>query len=260
VRDFSHKKYISLLEALKKNGYRFRRFAELPLAHGGGDGPEVLLRHDVDRMPGRSMQLARTEAEHGAKSTYFFRSKPISFNKEIVERIAELGHEIGFHYESLSDAHGDFKKAWKLFNDDLAQFSPICTVKSIAMHGRPFSPWDNRDIWRHFDYRAAGIAIEAYEDIDWGRYLYFTDTGRRWNSESNVRDHVATSDSSQSRLAVTWTDDLIQLIETRQPDLVISTHPERWTAGIDGWLQVYATDMGINMAKRILKTFRGGGS
>lgn len=258
MRDFTHAEYASLLRALKKNAYEFLCFADIPGLGETRSEPTVFLRHDVDRMPGRSMRLARLEAEHGVRSTYFFRSKPISFNREIILSIAELGHEIGYHYETLSDARGNYETAWRLFREELHRFSALCEVKSIAMHGRPFSPWDNRDLWKHFDYREAGIKVEAYEDMDWGRYLYFTDTGRCWNSRSNVRDHVGVASATEDHSSVTWTEDLIGFINERRPNLVVSTHPERWTSGVVGWVQVYVTDKGINFAKRIVKGIRRG--
>ncbi|MBA7531110.1 hypothetical protein ES705_23321 [subsurface metagenome] len=35
------------------------------------------------------------------KGTYYFRIVTQSFNPEIIEQIAELGHEIGYHYEDF---------------------------------------------------------------------------------------------------------------------------------------------------------------
>ena len=59
------------------------------------------------------------------------------------------------------------------------------------MHGSPLSKWDNRDLWKRYDYRDFGIIAEPYFDVDFNEVLYLTDTGRRWNnSKASVRDKV----------------------------------------------------------------------
>jgi len=47
--------------------------------------------------------MARLENELGIKATYFFRTIPHTFKPEIIKEIAGMGHEIGYHYENLSE-------------------------------------------------------------------------------------------------------------------------------------------------------------
>ena len=64
-------------------------------------------------------------------------------------------------------------------------------VKTICMHGSPLSKWDNRDLWKKYDYRDFGIIAEPYFDLDFDEVFYLTDTGRSWNnSKASVRDKV----------------------------------------------------------------------
>lgn len=59
------------------------------------------------------------------------------------------------------------------------------------MHGSPLSKWDNRLLWKKYNYRDFGIIGEPYFDIDFNKVAYLTDTGRRWDvSADNVRDTV----------------------------------------------------------------------
>ena len=37
------------------------------------------------------------------KATYFFRTIPHTFKPETIKEIAGMGHEIGYHYENLSE-------------------------------------------------------------------------------------------------------------------------------------------------------------
>ena len=55
------KRYLSLLDALRRKGYAMgpvRRYFE------GAEAPFVFLRHDVDRLPGRAVAMARECQPH----------------------------------------------------------------------------------------------------------------------------------------------------------------------------------------------------
>ena len=88
--DFTLDKYAVLLDALKAYGFE-----------------SLVLRHDVDLLPGNSLRTARLEAEKGMSGIYYFRAVPESWDEGIIREIAALGHEIGYHYESLTTCDGD---------------------------------------------------------------------------------------------------------------------------------------------------------
>ena len=54
-------------------------------------------------------------------------------------KIPDLGHEVGYHYEVLSKANGNYERAIKLFEQELSKFRKIVDVKTICMHGSPLS-------------------------------------------------------------------------------------------------------------------------
>lgn len=254
--DFTLQKYRKLIIHLIRSGYTFYKFSDV-YSRDKLNVPHVILRHDVDRLPFRAMKMAEVEAELAVVSTYFFRIKPVSFNKDVIKYILNRGHEIGYHYEELSDTKGNFELAWQMFQKNIKQFNQIVKIKTIAMHGRPFSRWDNRELWDKYDYKLLGVELEAYKDISWNRYLYFTDVGRSWNSKSNLRDKTCNNDLKNHTVSlIKTTDDLIKYINNKKNlNFVISTHPERWTDNKLGWIQVYLTDFIINITKRIIKLF-----
>ena len=194
MRGFTLKQYLFLLKNLLKQGFLFDtycRFTEL------SDKKFVILRHDVDRLPDNSLIFARIEHELGIKGTYYFRIGPQSFDEQIIREIALLGHEIGYHYETMDTAHGNVDKAYDEFCRNLEIFRKIVPVETICMHGSPLSKFDNRTIWEKYDYRSLGIKAEPYFDIDFSRVLYLTDTGRRWDGgRFSVRDKVVSRQSS----------------------------------------------------------------
>jgi len=104
LRDFTIKRYKELLQTLTKKGFSFTQVGEYDanLTMRSDAKRFVILRQDVDRLPGSSLAFARIQKEMGVRSTFYFRSVSQSFNPEIIEAIVALGHEIGYHYEDLS--------------------------------------------------------------------------------------------------------------------------------------------------------------
>lgn len=147
MKDFTLNAYRQYLRAIKASYPNILCFSdffsldELPYSF-------ILIRHDVDRKPGNALKMALLESEMGICSTYYFRTRKHVFKPGIISEIAGAGHEIGYHYESLSDAKGKHQVALKDFEQNLKKLRNIVPVRTIAMHGSPLSPYDNRDIWR----------------------------------------------------------------------------------------------------------------
>lgn len=249
-KDFTIHKFKRLCEAIVDN-YPTITMAE----YVEGRLPErfVIMRHDVDRMPGHALETARIEEELGIRATYYFRAKKSVFKPDIMRNIRDLGHEIGYHYETLSDVNGDHDKAIRLFQSNLDKFRHICDVRTICMHGRPLSKYDNRDLWNTYDFRDFGITGEAYlsagKDLD-----YFSDTGRSWSNRNNLRDFI--TGGRESHTART-TDNLIELVEGYKVNkFYILTHPERWSLNVPDWVLYNSLDIAFNMGKKALVLIR----
>lgn len=213
----------------------------------------AVIRHDVDRMPGNSLATARIESELGIKATYYFRATKKVFIPKIMKEIEDLGHEIGYHYEVLSEAAGDYSKAIKLFEHHLSEFRKICDISTISMHGRPLSKFDNRDLWRAHDFRKFGILGEAY--LSAGKELnYFSDTGRSWGTKYCLRDFIP---GKTEEISVETTSELIDLIESKKlNNLYILSHPERWSSSMIDWSLYFGMDFAVNFVKKGLMAVR----
>ena len=230
--EFTLKSYNVLLKVMLQYGYKFQSFEQFlqnPFKR------VVVLRHDVDKKPDNSLNIAGIESELGIKSTYYFRIVKKSYNVEIIKRIIELGHEIGYHYEDVALAKGDIAKAKKLFEEHLLLMRGLYPVKSICMHGSPLSRYDNRQIWNQINYKDYDVIGEPYFDVDYNKVLYLTDTGRKWNNtDSAVRDKVETKlDYSFKN-----TEAIINSIKNDKfPDQVMmNIHPQRWTNNFFLWI------------------------
>ena len=155
MRDFSLDIYRELLETLQTKGYRLISYAEY--LKGQRDNLQgakyVILRHDVDLKPQNSLRTAQIEHSLGAKATYYFRVGKESNDPQVIKAIAQLGHEIGYHYEDMSLCNGDVDKAYDHFTTWLAYFRQFYAVETICMHGAPTSKWDGKDLWKKYDYK-----------------------------------------------------------------------------------------------------------
>jgi hypothetical protein len=207
----------------------------------------VILRHDVDRRIFNAVRMAKLEHDLGIHSTYYFRY-PYTFNPHTIKQIQLLGHEIGYHYEVLSKAQGNYEKAIVLYQSELEEFRKICPVDTICAHGSPLSKFDNRDLWNNHDFREFGIMGEGLLSIR--DVQYFTDTGRCWNGDNNIRDK---SVFFIVALEMTTTDEIMSYMRSKMPDkLYIGIHPERWAINQSDRFRGIARDYLINAGKKMI--------
>lgn len=246
--DFTLKKYKLLLVSLKDAGYSFQTFEEFLQQP---KNKVVILRHDVDLKAINSLHTAQIECGLGIKASYYFRIVPQSNQPEIIRQITALGHEIGYHYEDLALFKGDKARAIKHFQKQLQYFRQYYPVKTICMHGSPTSKIDNRSIWDYFSYKSFGISGEPYFDIDFNKVFYLTDTGRCWDGDRfSVRDKV----KSSFKLHFHTTDEIIVAAKAgKLPNqLMITTHPQRWTNNYLAWLWELVLQTLKNQVKRCI--------
>jgi len=222
VRDFTLAKYRELARAVLDAGY-------VPLTvrdylAGQHRGRRCVFRHDVDRRPANALRMAELEHALGIRSTYYFRH-PATFVPDIIRQVHALGHEIGYHYEVLAKANGDYEKAIDLFVRELEELRSFCDVHTICMHGSPLSRYDNRDLWKEYDFKDYGLEGESYLSMAGSDLRYLTDTGRSWSGKHSVRDALP----DIYAVPIETTKDLIEWIESSEAEgLYLTVHPERW--------------------------------
>lgn len=257
--DFTLLSYRNLLETLLSKGFSFTTFADFLTEEGdeaNGSKKVIMLRHDVDFRPENSLITAIIEAEIGIKGSYYFRIIPECFDVDIIKQIADLRHEVGYHYETMDTASERLKfigksldkceedklidAAYQEFCMNLEEFRKIYPVKTICMHGSPQSTFDNRDIWKKYNYKQLGIIGEPYFDINFDKFFYLTDTGRCWNGyKYSIRDKMPQQERwIKGGLVFKTTNDIIKAAqENRLPNqIMITIHPQRWTNSPLAWM------------------------
>jgi hypothetical protein len=269
-RDFTLKIFRELISAFHSAGYAFITYSDY-CSDSQSEYPKsqirnpkfIILRHDVDALSRNSLRTAQIEASLGIRGTYYFRALKNGFEEEIIRKIAALGHETGYHYETIAQVtsqswartlinfvsnsvkHSRNKKnqspeernidqAYNLFITNLEKLRRIAPVSTICMHGSPLSLYDNRAIWEKYDYYSLNIVGDPYFDIDFREMAYLTDTGRRWNGEKiSLRDKV----ESHYTFDFKSTNDIIRKIHMLPDKAMLTIHPQRWTNALIPWLK-----------------------
>lgn len=216
-----------------------------------------VLRHDVDRRPSNALNMALLENSLGIHSTYYFRVTPGVFKPGIIRKIAELGHEVGYHYEVLDKAHGRASLANRIFKDDIKRLRALAEITTACMHGNPLSPWDNRDFWKHYTLSQFGLAGEAYISVNEKDLYYVTDTGRGWNRGAfNLRDTFPEGQVSLMP-SLPGTRRLIQIIRKGEvKKIYLQVHPNRWSRSHLEWYSHWGEDMFLNGLKWLIRHYR----
>ena len=255
MADFQLSNLSSLLKTLLAKKYEFCTFRDHISLQVN---KIVLLRHDVDLKPENSLATAKLENSLGIKGTYYFRIIPQTLKPDIIKEIADLGHEIGYHYEDMDLVHAEnldkhIDLAYESFQKNLDILRKIVPINTICMHGSPRAKYDNKIIWTKYNYRDLGLIGEPYFDVDFNKFLYLTDTGRRWNGDKvSVRDKV----NSKFKFDLKTTQDVINAIPQFPDKIMITIHPQRWDDRLGPWLQELVLQNVKNVVKWGLVKFR----
>jgi hypothetical protein len=238
--DFTLKKYKSLCKTISNSSYTTLTFEQY-FSQKNILKNCILLRHDVDRNIGNALKMADIEHRFNLVSTYYCRKTKQVFKPENLQKIASMGHEIGYHYETLDKAKGNEVEAIKIFEQELNEFREFIKIKTACMHGNPLSPWLNSNIWNKYDFKEFGIIGEPYISLDYKNVIYLTDTGRTWaNKNIRVKDVIRNEYNQKNNLLIgniSTTDDIINLIkEERFPQICLLAHPNRWHDHTINWI------------------------
>jgi hypothetical protein len=178
--NFSLKHYNETLALAKEKGYTFSRMRDYD--KNIDNSKVIFLRHDVDIQIENALNMAIIEAKLGISATYFFRIHAqynlLSLkNYEIMQKILELGHEIGLHHEV------DFAK---LVNKDeknmlrmVKKVFELITEQKVKglTHHEPCrsSKLVNDDNLKEFDFEYEGYSPKFIKNLK-----YISDSSCRW--------------------------------------------------------------------------------
>jgi peptidoglycan/xylan/chitin deacetylase (PgdA/CDA1 family) len=181
---FTYEWYEEFVDYLVSSGYTFQ---------GYGDELEsssVIFRHDVDWSPRKAVKLAEIEAERGVTSTFFFRftSKMYNMleqsNRERLQDIRDLGHEIGVHFSTHQ--YWDRKPPDSALTERVESLFVMLEevvddpVWTVSFHNPP--EWVLRESYDGF--------TSTYEPRFFDEIAYRADSNQRWRDENPFADGV----------------------------------------------------------------------
>jgi len=282
--DFTFAKYMELCKEILDSDYSVLT-VEKYLMMAKRPDKFVIIRHDIDDDAdlAYALKMAKFEAELGIATTYYFRTCKSVFKTDVIKEIAKMGHEIGYHYEVLGEAGGDYSKAIRLFETELTKFRDISNIKTIAQHGGPlrsglnvvtlsgvvgilkcilqrkpiFDHWESKDLWKKYDFKKYGIIGEVYLSIDYSEVMYLSDTNRTWKDTSyRLKDRVGENHEKSTGVVIENTDGLIKKVKSETfQKLVILIHPSNWKESFWEWLTWFILQQVRNTGKRCLVAY-----
>jgi hypothetical protein len=177
---FTYAGYAQLLETVR-DGRENLCFADLAASE---PARYFILRHDIDFSLTSALRMGQIEAEHGLRATYFLLLSCRFYNLlaedscDAPRRLADLGHEIGLHYDvraMAKRADGDLERNLRLEVDTLAALTGR-PVRSIAMH--------NPSIYGDDPFAAHAGFINAYHPRFTKAIAYFSDSCGAWRDNA----------------------------------------------------------------------------
>lgn len=191
----------------------------------------ICLKHDVETSCRKALEIARIEHSHGIKATYFFQDYLLhkQHNIYLIQLIGSLGHEIGFHYDSLDRARGNYRLALEDFSRSLSLFSRNnLSVTSVCSHGNALI---SRTGWRS-NKDLSPLIVKSYAPLNDvvntvsrypGLISYFSDAGYTFACIHNFND-----DDHEYQVPVAMTT-LSDVISNDRPVSILSIHTHRFT-------------------------------
>lgn len=256
--DFSLEKYKELCIATKKSKYQVVTLAQYLQKEKKESTSYAIMRHDIDRMPQRALEMAEVEYQCGVQSTYYFRAQKGTYIPEIMGKIASFGHEIGYHYETVDTCKGNIVAAQQLFSKVLADFRSKYDVKTVCAHGNPLTKYNNGKIWDNLNLSDFELLGEPYLSLDYEKFAYFSDSGRTWlNNESQKMEGKDSVSTAFNDIRARKTDDIIRIVkEGKPPNICILSHSERWSNGVIRYFGRYVLDLAFSYGKVVIYLYR----
>ena len=178
----------------------------------GEDDPAVIgLRHDVDNVIEPAVNFAEWEHARGYRSTYYILHTAPYWQDETLlrsslERMVELGHEVGIHNNALAAAYATGEMPWLILHRALEQLRDWgFDVTGTVAHGDPLCydhhgkvRFVNDELWMDCERGTYGpaertvdhltiipVPLSSYSldyDANWlSRAAYLSDSGGRWS-------------------------------------------------------------------------------
>lgn len=184
----------STLTKLKFNGFDWAN--PKPKRINSKRPPVVILSHDADHQPYKTLDMMEFERRLGVVSSAFFfyeqnlkgnEYDPYTLDLDKLKSLERSGFEIGYHLNAYELADYNLDKAFEIINRDIAWFEQHFKLRSFVPHGGV--PGDNNLNNDHIPYQ--GILRNytwCYNGLGQGRDLMWTDGYCRYQQLRDPRE------------------------------------------------------------------------
>lgn len=220
---YTFHEYRCLLSRLRENGFKFQLEPTTVFKN-------IIIKHDVEDKIDLALKSAILENELGIQSIYYVHGFFLDsdYSIDILKKISQLGHVIGYHYDVLDQNDGDYNKALEDFKIDLIRFSNIgLDIKTVCPHGNPVKVrkgWNsNKDFFKNIEIRANFPEIhDIVNDFEkyYANYSYLSDAGFRLN----IIGDIVNNDKSHAKPDTVISDSELLSIKS---SVVLSIHTHR---------------------------------
>ena len=183
--NFTYKHFEETANLAKKLGFSFFAMHDF-LAKKPRD-KFIVMRHDIDLSLRHALKMAEFENKLGINSTYFIRiGKPVNpffeENADIIRKIAELGHEIGIHYDSDIINNHNFKQ---FLLDKKKKLEKVSETKVFGISLHKIKKSDHKKQIEKLNFieqflRELDLEYDAYSDIFLEKIKYISESARCW--------------------------------------------------------------------------------
>lgn len=160
----------------------------------GSDAPTIILQHDADLLPERSVQMMALEELHGLRSSnYFFaehaETDEYDLDIEALKPYEAKDFEIGYHQNAYERSGYEVEKALDLVEEDLAFLGSHFNIRTFVPHGgRPSADGLNN---RHLPHEGRSAKLLwAYNGRCILKEYTWTDGGIHKSTKTDPREFV----------------------------------------------------------------------
>jgi hypothetical protein len=177
---FTIEHYAELVKLAKDQGFQFILHKD-KYEEGRKD---VIWRHDVEFSPDIALKMAEIEHGLGVQATYFFQTHSEFYNvfepyfTRVLDRIKELGHHIGLHFDSHYYDIDSAEMLDKYISLDKKYFEEVFNLELDTFSFHNTTPF----VLSCKDYQYGGL-INVYAECFKKNYQYCADSTGYWRYE-----------------------------------------------------------------------------
>ena len=225
--EFTYTEYDKLIKRLKSKGYNISSY------HNYSDFKKsAILRHDIDYDLKRAIPFAEIENNNNVQSTYFILLTSDFYNPfsgssiKIVNRIRELGHEIGLHFDEMRYEHKEEKWNSEEIAENILREAQLLEkvigepVKTVSMH-RPSPECLKSNL------EIPGI-INSYGNEFFKNFKYVSDSRMKWREDINILIESGEYDRLHILTHAFWYSNYNKSIEKIVEEFIMDAKNERY--------------------------------